>query len=294
MSSVKQLSIKANHLFFYYKDLAQAQRFYEKILGLRRVLDYGYASIHQISATTYVGLVDEAKGVQQATEPKTVTLSFITQEIDAWYQYLTNQGVKMHHRLADATRHPTRGFVAVDPEGYFLEFETFLPHEQNWKLRDQLSRTKSSFPTRNFATTRPNNLGIQGNVIWLYYNDLAVAQEFYEDIMGFRKAVDQGFAKVYGSSETGFIGLVDQAQGLHRFSETKAVTIAFFTNDVPGRYAHFKNGDIPLHTPDIKIENDAVELFVAYDNGSYFLEFDHFLDCEENQKILATFSNGQV
>ena len=33
--------------------------------------------------------------------------------------------------MIGATRYPTRGFVAYDPEGYSLEFETFLDHAQN-------------------------------------------------------------------------------------------------------------------------------------------------------------------
>jgi len=30
--------------------------------------------------------------------------------------------------------------VAIDPEGYFLEFETFLEHEQNARIRAALAR----------------------------------------------------------------------------------------------------------------------------------------------------------
>ena len=82
MTPSENLTIKATHLFLYYKDLAGAQNFYEQILGFKRVLDYGFATIHQISPTTYIGLVDEARGMHKATEPKTVTLSTITEEID--------------------------------------------------------------------------------------------------------------------------------------------------------------------------------------------------------------------
>ena len=42
--------------------------------------------------------------------------------------------------VRDATRHPTRGFVAYDPEGYFLEFERFLDHPQNAALLKALAR----------------------------------------------------------------------------------------------------------------------------------------------------------
>jgi predicted enzyme related to lactoylglutathione lyase len=282
----EKMNIKANHLFLYYKDLGRAQFFYEHTLGLKRVLDYGFASIHQISPTTYVGLVDEASGMHKATEPKSVTLSFITEEIDGWYQYLKDQGVEMHRPLGDATRHPTRGFVAYDPEGYFLEFETFLPHEQNKVLREQLVGSKAFYPSPDQGTTRPKNLGLQGNVIWLYYQDLAATHRFYEAIMGFQLVTDQGFAKVYASSDTGFIGLVDEAQGLHRFSEQKSVTVCFFTDDVVNWFRHFENEGVKLHTPSIMIESEAVEIFVAYDVGGYYLEFDRFLAHEKNRDIL--------
>ncbi len=293
MTSPENLSITANHIFLYYKDLAQAQIFYEEVLGLKRVLDYGFATIHQISPTTYVGLVDQAKGMHKSTEPKTVTLSFITEEIDEWYQYLNDNGMNMHHPLGDATRHPTRGFVAYDPEGYFLEFETFLPHEQNDTLRQQLSKTTALYPVKNQKTSRPSKLGVQGSVVWLYYKDILAAQRFYERIIGLNLLTDQGFAKVYSSSRTGFIGLVDEAQGLHRFSDEKAVTVCFFTDDIQSWFSHFKNAGVKLHTPSIMIESGAVETFVAYDVGGYFLEFDKFLEHELNQNIPLTLHNTE-
>jgi len=293
MKPLADLNLKANHLFLYYKDLPRAQAFYESTLGLKCVLDYGFASIHQISPTTYVGLVDEAKGMHKASEPKSVTLSFITEEIDAWFSYLKEENVAMHRPLGDATRHPTRGFVALDPEGYFLEFETFLPHEQNHALMQHLGKSSAFYPSEDSGTTRPGTLGLQGNVIWLYYQELAAAQQFYEEVMGFQLVTDQGFAKVYASSDTGFIGLVDAAQGLHSFSEKKAVTVCFFTDDITGWFEHFKNKGVELHISSIMIENEAVEIFVAYDIGGYFLEFDRFLDNEKNQGILKTIRNQE-
>jgi catechol 2,3-dioxygenase-like lactoylglutathione lyase family enzyme len=288
MALSNSLNIKANHVFFYYQNLPRAQKFYEETLGLKRVLDYGFASIHQISRTTFVGLVDEAGGMHKTTETKSVTLSFISEEVDAWYQYLTGKGVGMHRPLKDATRHPTRGFVARDPEGYFLEFETFLQHEQNMKLQRRLKEIEAIYPLENQTTTRPGNLGVQGNIIWLYYKDLPAARRFYEETIGLDLVVCQSFAKVYSSSKTGYIGLVDEAQGLHRFSEEKSVTVSFFTDDVKSWFSHFKAKSTELHSQSITIESDAVEYFVAYDIGGYYLEFDQFLEHARNQEILRT------
>jgi catechol 2,3-dioxygenase-like lactoylglutathione lyase family enzyme len=285
-SGSQVLSINANLVFLYYSDLPRAQHFYEDILGLERVLDYGFASIHRISETSYVGLVDENEGMHKASEPKTVTLAFVTDEVDGWYDYLKGKGVEMKGPARDATRHPTRGFVAFDPEGYYLEFERFLEHPQNEKLLAKLEDKKSLYPTDGQTTSRPENQGVKANVIWLYYNDLKEAQRFYEETFGFRFLVDQGFAKVYSSSPTGFIGLVDQAQGLHRFTEEKAVTVSFITPKVDEWYDHLMNKKIEIRSPLDDSEGGLVRAFVAFDIAGYYLEFDWFYEHEKNDEIL--------
>ena len=135
-----ELNLQANLVFFYYKDIPAAQEFYENVLGLELVVEQEFTKIYQVSPTSFVGLVDEKRGLHRASESKAVTLSFITEQIDEWYQYLLRKGVKMHRPLHDATAHPTRGFVACDPEGYFLEFERFLEHPENTKLLGLLKR----------------------------------------------------------------------------------------------------------------------------------------------------------
>jgi catechol 2,3-dioxygenase-like lactoylglutathione lyase family enzyme len=135
-----ELGVQANIVFLYYRDIPAAQRFYEDVLGLRLAVDQGFAKIYQISPTSFVGLVDETQGLHRASDAKPVTLSFVTEQVDAWYEYLVSKGVKMRGPVRDATRHPTRGFVAMDPEGYFLEFERFLDHPQNVKLLEALRR----------------------------------------------------------------------------------------------------------------------------------------------------------
>ena len=74
-------------------------------------------------------------------------------------------------------------------------------------------------------------------------------------------------------------------QGLHSYSEKKAVTVCFFTNDVHSWLSHLKEEGVKLHTPSIKVESDAVEVVVAYDAGGYTIEFDRFLDHEKNWEI---------
>ena len=137
------LGVQANIVFLYYKDVPAAQRFYEDVIGLTLAVDQGFAKIYQVSPSSFIGLVDQAQGLHRASEAKPVTVSFVTAQVDQWYEYLVSKGVKMRGPVGNATRHPTRGFVAYDPEGYFLEFETFLDHPQNAALRRALARTAS-------------------------------------------------------------------------------------------------------------------------------------------------------
>ena len=283
----ERMDIQANILFFYYENLDAVQQFYEDIIGLEIILDYGFAKVFRVSQTLFLGIVDEQKGMHRADEPKTVTLSFVTDEIDEWYDYLSSQGVDMRGPVNDASRHPTRGFVAYDPEGYYLEFERFLDHPQNEILLQKISQTNAVYPMEEQKTSRPDNLGIMGNIVWLYYKNLENAQLFYRDVFGFDLLVDQGFAKVYSCSPTAFIGLVDEALGLHNFSEEKSVTFSFISEQIEDWYKHMIKKDLEIREPLSQSETIPVKAFVTYDVAGYFLEFDWFPEHEKNTKLLS-------
>jgi hypothetical protein len=97
--------------------------------------------------------------------------------------------------------------------------------------------------------------------------------------------VDQGFAKVYSSSPTGFIGLVDESQGLHRFSQEKAVNVCFLTDQIDDWYRHFQAKQVNIKHALEEAESIPVKTFVVFDPGEYFLEFDLFLESPKNQRI---------
>jgi catechol 2,3-dioxygenase-like lactoylglutathione lyase family enzyme len=279
------LSIQANLVFYYYSDLQEAENFYGNLMGFEKVLDYGFAKIFRLSPSTFIGLVDETKGMHDPSEPKSVTLSFATNEIDQWYRYLSDQSIRIHRPLSDSSRIPIRGFVALDPAGYYLEFETFLEHPQNTLLHEHLASSQALYPLPQQETTRPSDCGILANIIWLYYKDIPEAQAFYQDNFGFKLLIDQGFAWVYSSSPTGFIGLVDESQGLHRYSAEKAVNVCFLTKQIDEWYDHLQAKKVKIKDSLEEAESIPVKAFVAFDPGNYFLEFDNFLEDPKNQRI---------
>ncbi len=59
-------------------------------------------------------------------------------------------------------------------------------------------------------------------ITFLYYRDLAAATDFYEEVMGFVLAIDQGWSRIYRICEGAHLGLVDEARGMHRAAEHEA------------------------------------------------------------------------
>lgn len=279
---------QANNAFYYYDDLEIASDFYQGTLGFRLAADYGFARILQIAQSSFLTLVDGTKGMHSPSEPKTVTLACVTQEVEAWYDYLVAQGVPIEHKMSPKAGKAHDGFVALDPEGYFLEFERFNPHPENEQLLPHLAQISPSVPDPEQNTARPAKLTISATVLWLYYQDMARIQRFYEEVFGLTCMVDQGFAKVYPTSPTGFIGPVMAGEGLHPYSDEKAVTVSLWTPDLDAWFSRLQaHPYFRLRTPEIKRDNPRFHAFVGYDPEGYFVELNHFLEHEDNQQLLS-------
>ena len=253
------------------------------VLGFETVADYGFAKILRVAPTSYLTLVDEARGMHSADEPKSVTLALVTEQVEGWYDYLSSEGVPMRAELRVSEGSAHDGFVAVDPEGYLLEVERFNPHDENVELMPQLAAVEALGPA---GGRRPADLHIQSTVFWLYYDDVPGAQTFYEELLSTELLVDQGWAKVYQTSPTGYIGLVDGSRGLHQATEEKGVTLSLLTSDVEGWFEWARALDVELRTPELTDESGRVHVFVGYDPEGYFLEWDTFLDVEGNERLM--------
>lgn len=113
-------------VFYYVADLARTKRFYEEVLGLSLVLDQGTCRIYRVAGQGFVGFCECAQPV--ATQSTIVT--FVTQEVDEWAVYLKAQGVSLKMEPKHNPKYNIYHFFALDPDGYNLEFQTFL--EPSW------------------------------------------------------------------------------------------------------------------------------------------------------------------
>ena len=121
---------------------------------------------------------------------------------------------------------------------------------------------------------------IASQITFLYYQNLAAAQQFYEGILGLEKVEDQGWAKIYRVSGTAFVGLVDEAHGSLKAQPENAVMLTLVVDDVPGWYAYLRENKVKIRQEYGRSETIQIEYFFAEDPGGYVLEFERFLKPE--------------
>ena len=284
--TMKSFGVKATNLFLYYKDLDAATRFYTQTLGFELLSDYTMAKILRMTKDSYLILVDATKGMHTADEPKTVAVALLTNQLEDWYNYLKSSGVKIKYDYKSKEGSAHDGFVAIDPEGYLLEFETFKQHPENELFIPRLAAAEVVAASQN--SNVPEGLGFNSTITWLYYKDMQAMEKFYQEVMGLPLIVDQGWAKVYQASETGYIGLVDERRGMHNFSDKKAVNVSFIMQDLDGWFNYAKENKVfPLRSEEIgEGPEKKYRAFVGFDPEGYFMEFDTFYEHPDNIQLM--------
>lgn len=293
--TMHDFGIAATNLFLYYKDLERATRFYTETLGLELLADYAMAKILRISTDSYLILVDATKGMHTAEEPKTVALALLTNQLEAWYQHLKANDVKIKYDYKPKVGGAHDGFVAIDPEGYLLEFETFKQHPENELFIPQLQKLETIISGGSAQSKATKKLGFNASITWLYYKDIPAMEKFYQQVLGLPLIVDQGWAKIYQASESGFIGLVDERRGMHQYTENKAVNVSFILNDIDGWFNYVNEYKLfELRSNEISTGPEKkYRAFVGYDPENYFMEFDTFYEHPDNSRLMEYLSGSE-
>lgn len=119
--------------------------------------------------------------------------------------------------------------------------------------------------------TRPEG-GVELAITFFYYRDLAAARRFYEDVMGFTLAIDQGWSKIMAIGGGAHVGLVDETKGMHRSAPVKPVQLCIRVPDVDAWYAHAQDRRVANLSK--LFENDAlgIRAFVFDDPEGYQIE----------------------
>ena len=108
----------------YTNDLPASTHFYEDILTLELAVDEGTARVYRISPTSFVGIC-QAWGDRQVL-PAGTCLTFVTNQVDAWYDYLVAKNVTMEGEPHELPQFGIYACFARDPSGYRVEFQQYL------------------------------------------------------------------------------------------------------------------------------------------------------------------------
>jgi catechol 2,3-dioxygenase-like lactoylglutathione lyase family enzyme len=276
--------IIATNAFYYYADVHAAWAFYRDTLGFETVADYGFAKILRLADSSYLTLVQADSGMHSTAEPKTVTLSLITDQLQIWYDHLQTSQVPMRVDFAPQDDQRPNSFVAVDPEGYFLKFVRHNPHPNH-------AAYVAAFSDATPVTARIDNgaseLSIRAVAFSAYFDDLDKIVAFYESLFNVSAVAQLDGAPLYQMSGSGFLALVAGGDELHQATEENGVTLSFLTTDVDGWFDRATNWiGFELRTPEILNESDLVRVFVGYDPSGIFLEWDTFLDLPGNEELM--------
>jgi catechol 2,3-dioxygenase-like lactoylglutathione lyase family enzyme len=210
----------------YYEIPGEAIAFYEAVLGLPKE----GANRFRIGADALIE-IHPFDSVHPAGQPKSTAIALLTNQLPEWYAHVKSQNIPVKYAYKQREGGPHDGFVALDPGGYLLEFEQFKQHPENEYLMALLAeapRTKTGIDSLYFF----------GSITWTYHKDLSRMQQFYEETLGYPLVADQGWTKIYRTSPTGFIGLVDERRGMEDYADQKAVELEWRVQDLQGLAAY--------------------------------------------------------
>ena len=115
-------------------------------------------------------------------------------------------------------------------------------------------------------------------ITFLYFRDLDRAIAFYEQVLGFQLAIDQGWSKIYRITGAAHVGLVDETRGMHRASDPKPVQICIRVPDVDAWHAWAKSQKVAGLTAPKSNEALRIRAFVFNDPEGYQIEVQSALD----------------
>lgn len=109
-------------------------------------------------------------------------------------------------------------------------------------------------------------------ITFLYYRNLPRAMRFYEDVLGLKLAIDQGWCKIYRLCPGAHIGLVDETKGMNKWAETRPVQVCIRVPDVDNWYAYAQHRNLEGLSKLFINDEIGIRAFVFNDPEGYQIE----------------------
>lgn len=116
-------SLNQQVTFLYTLDLATTAAFYEEVMGLPLVLDQGSCRIYRVAGGAFLGFCQRDEALER---PQGIILTLVSDEVDAWYDYLETQGVVVEKPPQHNQTYNIYHCFLRDPDGHLIEIQRFL------------------------------------------------------------------------------------------------------------------------------------------------------------------------
>ena len=138
-STVGDMNVRATVFSVYYEDVESVRPFFESLFGVGSVGALDDVPLYQMAGSGFVALADYGDTLPAAPGENGVTLSFLTSDIDGWFDRATAwPGFELRTPEVLNEGGMVRVFVGYDPTGVFLEWDTFLDVPENRALFNYL------------------------------------------------------------------------------------------------------------------------------------------------------------
>ena len=108
--------------FIYCENLEKNCHFYEKIIGLKMVLDQGSCRIYKVAPNSFLGICTK---MDPPKDHSGVILTFVTDDVDGWYEYLKQFNLEFEKTPQLYEKFNIYHLFVRDPEGYLVEIQEF-------------------------------------------------------------------------------------------------------------------------------------------------------------------------
>jgi len=105
------------------RDLEVTAAFYEGVLSLPLVLDQGSCRLYRVAGDAFLGF---CRHLLSGPESRSVILTLVSQEVDAWYAYLLESGISVEQRPVLNPAYNIYHFFLRDPDDHLIEIQQFL------------------------------------------------------------------------------------------------------------------------------------------------------------------------
>lgn len=115
---------------------------------------------------------------------------------------------------------------------------------------------------------------ITGGLMFMYYDGIGGAAEFYEEVLGFELKLDRDWVKIFRYASDCHVGLVDVSMGSHKVMDEKSARLQLMVEDAQAWHDYVKSRGLKPSKDEL---TEGVTLhikaFSVLDPGGYTVEF---------------------